>query len=169
MNNIAYHYQTIGYMHDVFTEEFLVMGVLVYAQSCSKNYLIRFASSFDRIVKAFPSASIEGLNRLANELYELCAEAGKLDDLANLVPVGDGGIRLSAVASGVAKSIEEAAEMLLNRLVNVHGRKNEWEEISVSQPAQHSSAQFSPISCLPFACNDADWEVLIESPRALVS
>jgi Protein of unknown function (DUF3037) len=159
MNNIAYHYQTIGYMHDVFTEEFLVMGVLVYAQSGSKNYLIRFASSFDRIVKAFPSASIEGLNRLANELYELCAEAGELD----------GGIRLSAVASGVAKSIEEAAEMLLNRLVNVHSRKNEWEEISVSQPAQQSSAQFSPISCLPFACNDADWEVLIESPRTLVS
>jgi hypothetical protein len=167
MNKIPYQYQTIGYLHDVFTGEFLVIGVVVYSSNESR-YVLRFASNFERIVQAFPSATTSGIKRIAQEFRSL------LDDkvrqgipitaqvMADLLPTGDGGIRLSSLGSGLAKSLDDAANTLAERIVDLHCKDSRWLNESPLVRMGHSSP-----STHSFAGNDAQWED--STPLAIAS
>src|SRR5207244_11364010 len=127
-----FSYVVLRYMHDVFTREFVNVGVLLYAPRAGFLKFERL-SSLDRVRGFFPGLQSESLRELlgfltsrAEEVHHKSSGLFDRDHLSadaiakTLLPIDDSALQWSAPGGGVTDAPEETIKELFERLVTRH-------------------------------------------------
>lgn len=123
-----YQYQLLRYVHDQFTEEFVNVGIVMYAPG--EEFLqTRMLHKFSRITSFFPGANgrhlIQSLCRFEKEISRVASEFSELfkpsEDLSQItrkiLPPDDSALVLTEVHYGIDLKIEAALSGLYRDLV----------------------------------------------------
>jgi Protein of unknown function (DUF3037) len=128
----AFSYVVLRYMHDVFTREFVNVGMLLYAPTAGFLHFEKLPS-LDRVKGMFPgldSGSLQDLLAfLASRVEGLKGETSELLDrdllsadviAKSLLPPDDSALQWSASGGGVTDNPEQTVKQLFERLVARH-------------------------------------------------
>lgn len=127
---LAYSYTVLRYVHDVVTDEFVNVGVVVHVPSRGQLH-IKTRSSIGRIKCAFPdldrsafvsamSAVTRGVTKISREIREsgFLAKEGNAASFARLaLPADESSIQLSDIGTGATADVEKTLERLYGRFV----------------------------------------------------
>lgn len=122
MKRVAYTYTIIRYVHDLVSGESL--NVAVALMDSDGRFEFKIPTSFVRIKRAFPDANLAGLRHSLVALEQLAraflrsAPGSGLEQVLNHVMRDDeASFRTSEVGAGVAPSVAEAADSVLERFI----------------------------------------------------
>jgi hypothetical protein len=132
----AFSYVVLRYMHDVFTREFVNIGVLLYAPE-ARFLRMRRLTGLKRVRALFPGLQSDSLQELLKFLESRCREMEsrlKLEltdktltaaDIAkSLLTADDSSLQWSMSGGGVTEDAEETIASLFERMVTRHEQAN---------------------------------------------
>ncbi len=146
-----YQYSVLRYEHDVRTEEFLNIAVLLWSPSESRVFF-KFPDKFTRLSAAFPGVDSDGLSKLLKDVGIHLrsirpAESRDLFSVANrVIPRDDSAFKWSEPSSGLTPDINKTLEEIFEELITKYDRKNEkhlrtdrdiWSDLEVRLRAYH--------------------------------
>lgn len=147
-----FSYVVLRYMHDVYTREFVNVGVLFYAPRAGFLKLEKL-SSLDRVRGFFPGLQSDSLRDLlaflssrADEVDKKSSELLDRDHLSadaiakSLLPIDDSALQWSAPGGGVTDVPEQTLKELFERLVTRHLKAHpptRKEDADVWKPFEH--------------------------------
>lgn len=127
-----FSYVVLRYMHDVFTREFVNVGVLLYAPSAGFLRLKKL-SALKRVKAAFPGLQSDPLRELLKFLDSRCVDMESkcqtelngqtltaLEIAKALLPIDDSALQWSSSGGGVTENPARTLEELFERLVTRH-------------------------------------------------
>ena len=130
----AYSFTILRYIHDIISGEFLNVGVVVYSPD-SRELVVRTQSSIGRVRAAFPDMdlhifrnmvkSIEsGIARLAEEIADTPQDDGEDRDARNhgrsVLPDDDSSLQWGPVGFGITTDVSSTLDRLFARYVTKH-------------------------------------------------
>ncbi len=133
-NKIPFQYTILRYIHDLETEEFLNVGLVIFSHEY--RYLkARLLTKYRRITNAFPGADGEfyrsyvirlqaSLNRLSEKIKS--KQVSYFDDipdtiddlLKTILPIDDSSLQFSSSRGGLVENLDNAFEELYSRLID---------------------------------------------------
>lgn len=124
----TFQYQLLRYVHDSFTGEFVLLGVVVYCPEA--GFLqAKTTSKYSRITSLFPEANGKfilgqikkferAVNRISSQLDEIIKPASNLESItATILPPDDSALRLSETEFGIDLDPAAALDDLFGNLV----------------------------------------------------
>ena len=132
----TYQYQIIRYTHDVLTEEFVNVGVVVFEPKT--GYLkSKFINKFGRITQFYAEVNGHGIlsalkafeseiKRIANQLHELFRNDFEyIHQITNeILPKDDSALQCTEMSFGLDTNLEIALEDLFERFVDKYNQEN---------------------------------------------
>ena len=132
----TYQYQIIRYTHDVLTEEFVNVGVVVFEPKT--GYLkSKFINKFGRITQFYAEVNGHGIlsalkafeseiKRIANQLHELFRNDFEyIYQITNeILPKDDSALQCTEMSFGLDVNLEIALEDLFERFVDKYNQEN---------------------------------------------
>ncbi len=127
---ITYHYQVLRYQPDKVGEEFMNLGVVVFAPD-TRELRFKYLDSVKRLSAFFPAGNNVYIKGLVRSLVERLAEAERqrVEELelnthrelesitASLLPGPDSALYFSAKRTGLDTDLEQAVDTLFDRMV----------------------------------------------------
>ncbi len=137
----TFQYQLLRYVHDQFTGEFVLLGVVVYCPEAS-FLQAKVTSKYGRITALFPEANGKfvssqikkfetAVHRISSQLFELFKPAADLASItASILPPDNSALRLSEVEYGLDLDPATALDDLFINLVEKYIPSMERQTLS---------------------------------------
>jgi hypothetical protein len=145
-------YVVLRYMHDVFTREFVNIGVLLYSAE-ARFVRLRRLSRLKRVRSLFPGLQSENVQELLQFLESRCAEIetrlkseltdktlSAVDIAKTVLTLDDSSLQWSLAGGGVSENLDETLSSLFERMVTRHEQANpvvRREDEDVWKPFEH--------------------------------
>lgn len=139
MTNIPYTYVALRYVHDIGTEEFVNVGVVMHAPE-ARFAKAEFRHTYARLSHMFPGFDPEHFKRMMSGMearfLELSRQIREEMDFGNrpgdarelarsVLPEDDSSLQWSEMGGGVSADLEKTLESLFQRLVMKYDSKQE--------------------------------------------
>lgn len=135
---MKYKFSILRYYHDIVSEEFINLGIVVYFQE-PLLLTFKYTNSFKRVTRTFLNADVEYLKKLLQNIdYRLTEKSVEIknhnlfDDnidfkmiINEVLPIEDRTLRFSDVFFGISDNSNETINYLYERYVNKYIEKSE--------------------------------------------
>ena len=141
MNKNVFQYAVLTYRHDLFTKEFLNIGLVAYCVE-TKEFVCKMSDKYGRITNTFPGANgdfiLQYMHQLQTKMDHLQKEIASnqlswtnefpknLDKLlTSVLPYDDSPIYFSTIYKTAYDDFNNTFEKLFNRLVGYYHKSTE--------------------------------------------
>lgn len=139
MTEYLYQFAVLRYVHDPVTEEFLNIGVVVYAPEAyylkaliNHNYS-RLSNAFQKVNGAFYRRLTQSLENRLNLMNHQLSQGQLFEQaptnlellLAPILPSDDSSLRFGGIGGGLSTDLDGALTALYQRMVTYHTEKTE--------------------------------------------
>ena len=155
MNNAAFRFAVLRYFHDPGTQEFLNIGVVIYAKE--KRYLKalinkrygRVSRTFNGIERSHYSRMINAIDGQISRMGVLLSKPTMFDDypdtleilLEKILPVDDSSLQFGGFGGGLVDNLDSELSRLFYRLVEKYEGRDDESETRRDEQVWHDYAK----------------------------